>query len=538
MKIEVKVMKFCSKCGAQLPDDATFCSICGTSTTGSMPFTPVQEAPPVQVLPTMPVKPRKRLNPLVIILPVVLVLLIVAGVLYFTVFNSPQTAFIKANEMFLNNLSAMNTDELSQRIQKEDFEASMAVTVKDIGGIDDMTKQILSNVSIVYDIIKSKDQGGFNMTVNMGDAGLMQITGILTGDKVISGISSKDGIKSAAYMDLPGDKNTPPLQRLLHLLSNTKPDKRLDSLLDKVKNYALQSIDTSWFSSKQESYTDLADNSSVNATALTLTLDGKALKSFIAKFADKLQKDPDFYRDLQAYISANVPDAPATLAQDIQKGLADAQSSITDNAFKIVWTAYQAGGATAAIHINADITGSTSAANGTFEVLLQKHTKDKTNTMTIQANITPGEGNATNFTESVSVTQKTGGSDLLIDMTTKNGNDTVSMNGKGDITVTKKNANEYAQTIALDLSLNVPGASSQGTPQNIKLGVDSQYLFGNVNFQNSRLFKLADLEKAAKKTTNINDFFASTFSDLTNGNISGMFDFSKLMPSIAPSTNQ
>ena len=74
-------MKFCFKCGAQLPDDSVFCSTCGANVADSMSYNPVVPAPPAAVQSgSGPKPPKKKSKALFIILPVVLVVLIAAGV--------------------------------------------------------------------------------------------------------------------------------------------------------------------------------------------------------------------------------------------------------------------------------------------------------------------------------------------------------------------------------------------------------------------------------------------------------------------------
>lgn len=517
-------MKFCSKCGTQLQDDCQFCYKCGTSTSDLQSFTPMQQHAPIDVDAPAPLLPPRKKPKLLFILPIVLVLLIGGGLAYYFlgVAPTPLMAFAKANEMFFTGaVSATGANAVEGRMQKENYEASSVIKITEMSGVDEQLKAILTNFSLIFDMIKVKNDGGLNMSVKMGDSELAQVSAILTEEKLYAGLFQTGSIQTASYVDVPGDENTPALQRLMNTLTNAKTDERMEKLMIRARDMALQSVDLKWFSISQGSYEDISGKGGdVKATAIKLTLDTDAVKAFIKSFADKLEKDPTFYDDLQKVISDSVKDAPKTAADEVKNALKKAGESIVDESFKLSWTAYQNNGKTEAIHIALDINAEQA---GKADIKMQSASQAGKTKIMSKINIAPEGETPAELSASFENEEKTDGNSFRILINFASGDGKGSASISGDTKFTKKSANEYTGKTTLVISADVPGMTEQGAAK-ISLGVDSSCVFGDTGFKTSRYFKLDELKGKAAKAQNIEELLGTLFSGAQGlaGGLSGL----------------
>lgn len=519
-------MKFCSKCGTQLQDGNQFCYKCGASTADVQSYTPTQQHAPVNVDAPVPLPPRKKPKTLFIILPIVLVLLIAGGAAYYFlgIAQSPALTFVKANEMFFTGAApATGLNEIAGRMKNEDYEASTTLKISDISGVDDQTKQMLASFSVIWDMIKVKNDGGLNMSVKMGDSELAKISGILADENFYAGISQNGSVQTAAYVAVPGDKDTPALQRIVNMLSDSKTDERMEKLIIKAKDIALQCIDMKWFSLKQGSYEDIiGEDGKVNATAVSMTLDTEAVKAFIDKFAAKLEEDPTFYDELEAVIKDSMKDASENAADEVKKAFKEASASIPDGSFKVNWTAYQNSGKTQAIHVSADI-NTDPQSKGTLDLMLQTRKEGDTTKTMVKLNIAPDGQTPFDITAAIENEEKKDGSGFNILVNFASGGSKGSATISGDTKITKKGSNEYTGNTTIDISADIPELTQESMPK-ISLIMDTVYMFGDTSFKNSRYFKLDDLKDKAVKAQNIQELFNTLFSGVQGmaGGFSGL----------------
>ena len=521
-------MKFCTKCGTQLLDDDEICNKCGQNTEDIPAFTPMPQQPPVAVqLNSTDKPPRKKAKALFIVLPIVLVLLLIGAAYYFFVLNvSPAVAFIKANGSFFDKMTSMESGEISKRMGKEDFEASYNTTLKNLS--DSLSQEILGDMTYAYKLIKAKNGGGINVAINMGDAGLTELTGLLTDDKLIAGISAGDK-SSASFLYLPGNKNTPLIERLVALLAKTEPDGKIDALLKKVTNAAEKSIDMKWFSTKAGSYKDLFNKGNkVNATAVSMTLNAEDLKKFISSFAAILDKDPTFYKDLQEVIKRISEDAPIDAAQKVKEALEGLDDKIPADSFSVVWTAYQNWWKTEAVEISFKLKAEDTAS---FDIFMQNKEQDKKETIKFDAAIAAGSTTPENVNMTIEKTNKQNGNGYNIDLTTT-GEQSMHINYTGDVQETKKNANEYNVKSKLDVTAEMPGLEGENSKIKAAYESEMQVVFG-ATFENSRFFNMEKMQKEAVKAESVEDFIAklsSVSDDYTSGLLN---DYLKDMPELS-----
>jgi hypothetical protein len=512
-------MKFCGKCGTQLEDDSQFCYKCGSGTEDVQSFTPAADTPPVSVdAPVM--AGRKRSKALFIILPIVLVLLLGGGAAYYFLgVQTPAVQFVKANEMFFASAidNAAKTDDLAARMEKENYEVTGEIKLNEITGIDDATKQMLTGFSIMYGGIKDTDDYAAKLAVNMGGTEFLALSGLLAEDKIYAGISQAGKIASASYMDVPGDKDKPVMERLKELLP-TKTDNDTKKLLEKIKNLAVQCIDMQWFSVGQGTYEDLSGGGDVSATAISLKMDTKALKTFFDKFYEKAESDPTFFDDLGDFIKSKMKDSGAKVPDDfdaqMKKAFKEAGTSIPEGT-AVAWTAYQKDGKTGALQFTMTVGGENKDA---IELLLQSGKQDKTNALALRMKYTSAVSSPFNLLFTFKDTKKDDGNTFDIALSFDGDGQKGGVTIAGDNKITKKSTSEYTGNTTINILADIPGLETKPT---ISLGIENQYVFGKADLSG----KLTELRQKATKVKDLQELFTTLFS----GALGGSVDFSGLL---------
>ena len=307
---------FCVKCGAQLPPDSQFCTVCGTKVENA----PVAAQP--YVAPIAPMDqafisgqpPKKKGKALLWVLIGAGVALIAAAVLIFVVFapggiagpfsgNTVQTRF--ANDVvgvFSGAVSGLEAENDMKKMLDKPFELTMNSAV-DMSGV-----KTDADVAYVYDekalginVKTVTDYSASEYAEFFGDEAAMESTIkllLLEDTLYIDQEGSVTGIKFNSNSDL--SKPMPLKDRIAAFFENKELSK-IDFL--KLTEMFLNSIDESYFDK--------------SATETTLTLDGKALAQTLDTFAEKLE-DNDELNDTLSEIIEEISDTPIDVASAIK----------------------------------------------------------------------------------------------------------------------------------------------------------------------------------------------------------------------------
>ncbi len=306
---------YCIKCGAQLPPDSQFCTVCGAKLENA-PVKPNVEpiAPPAMAQPfAYGQPPKKKSKALLWTLIGVGAALILAAVLIFVVFapgaagpfsgNTVQTRY--ANEVvgvFTGAFNGLETENDMKKILEQPFELTMSST-SEISGV-----KTNSDIAYAYDekafglnSTSSADYSGSELADVLGDTAPMDsTTKVLLLENTL--YIDQDGSVSGIKFDTQADMSKPMSlkDRVAALFESNKLSK-VDFL--QLTEMFLNSIDESCFDK--------------NAENNTLTLNGKELADTLSTFADKLKDNKelsDALTDMIEEMSGYPLDLPSAIS--------------------------------------------------------------------------------------------------------------------------------------------------------------------------------------------------------------------------------
>lgn len=336
---------FCNKCGAELPEGASFCTSCGTrqntstESTTTVESTPSSSAdssanytysdPSYSVEP--PVKPKKKRVALKVILALILILVIGTGVTvlgYYTFLPAKTTLQIAQYTTVLNSYNTF--DKRLTQLENKFYKPYLEDTVKnqseislsfddaiwELSGLDTeliaLVEEGLKNLSFTFDhAIDAKNE---KQTLNLGINYMRNP--ILSANLYLNGSKFGLGVPELVNKTITGDlSNLDNLTNLFpdlyeedveflenmdpwlykDLYEDIKPDRKaIKSVMHDFSKTLVNSIDSSDMSIKRGKTTELFGEK-VKCQEITIKLDQKAQKKLISNLLTMMKDNQDFY---------------------------------------------------------------------------------------------------------------------------------------------------------------------------------------------------------------------------------------------------
>ena len=356
-------MHFCDQCGTQLDDSLTFCITCGAKQP------PVYTTNPNYHTYSAPKPDHKRILKRILWIAIPIVVLAIGFIIVFgLISNSPAVKFSRSVNAFFTDFAEVQGDEINARLKKEPYDMSAKV---DLSSLSELTDGQLENASLNYDLKKNGQEQGMTASLSVGGAEMFKLTGIILSDKLLAGLSIAGSTK-AATIDLPG-KPTDPLKERLQMLFSTSNVKNsnIKNVVNKTRQYLQQSIDLSWFETQNDSLTNAVTDQPMNTNTVVLRLNNERIKELLTRLADKFDKDPTFYDELDNYIVNSNPDI---INVDSRKQIGDALKNAVNNMpeenIEFCVKIHLSGSAPVALQFSLDVGGDDGFS---FDIVLQKN---------------------------------------------------------------------------------------------------------------------------------------------------------------------